>query len=158
VSLIVDPVPHHFCISTSDLDASLIWWREIFGFELDFRFELPHIRCQGAFVRRGAFRIELFHIAGSAPTPPERLRPDSDLMRQGGKHICFSVEDPQAALETLHEKGVTIAGVRRPGGPMREEADPRLDAEPGRSAAMAVFLLDPAGALVELVRRADFPD
>jgi methylmalonyl-CoA/ethylmalonyl-CoA epimerase len=157
MALVADPQPHHFCVSTPDLEASLTWWRDVFGFELDFRFELPHIRCQGAFVRRGNFRIEFFGIDGSAPTPPERLRPDSDLRVQGGKHICFSVDDPQAALEALHARGVTIAGVRRPGGPMREEANPRLDAEPGRVAAMAVFLLDPAGALVELVRRSDFP-
>lgn len=157
MSGLADLEAHHFCISTPDLEASLAWWRDVLGFELDFRFELPHIRCQGAFARRGAFRVEFFSIDGSAPAPAERLKPDGDLRVQGGKHICFSVEDAQAALEELHAKGVRIAGVRRQGGPMREEADPRLDAERGRKPAMAVFLLDPAGALIEIVRRGDFP-
>ena len=150
--------PHHFCISTPDLEASLAWWRIHFGFEREFQFELPHMRCRGAFARRGDFRIEFFHIEGSAPTPEERLKPDSDLKINGGKHICFSVEDPQAALEKLNSDGVKVVGVRRANGPMREEADPRLGAEPGRAPAMAVFVLDPAGALVELVRRGDFRD
>ena len=156
--LFPDLRPHHFCVSVPDLEASIAWWRELFGFDVDFRFRIPHIGAKAAFVRRGAFRIELFEIDGSAPAPSERLNPNSDLREQGGKHICFSVEDPQVALEALFERGATIVGVRRGEGPMRPEADPRLNAEPGRQPAMAVFIRDPAGALVELVRRADFGD
>lgn len=157
MSPLPDLTPHHFCVSTPDVEASLVWWRDHFGFELDFRFEIPHIGAKGAFARRGDFRIEFMQIPGAAPAPAERLKPDSDLRIHGGKHICFQVDDPQAALEALFARGADIAGVLRPGGPMREEADPRLDAEPGRAPARAVFVRDNAGALVELVRRSDFP-
>ena len=79
----------------------------------DFSSNFRTCRCRGAFARRGDFRIEFFHIEGSAPTPEERFKPDSDLRINGGKHICFSVEDPQAALEKPYFDGVKVVGVRR---------------------------------------------
>ena len=97
-------------------------------------------------------RVELFAYPGFAPTPPERRRPDTDLAVQGTKHLGFAVGDLQAALERLHAAGVEIAGVRRRDGPMREEADPRLDKAP----PMAVFVRTPKGALIELVAQGDF--
>lgn len=124
----------------------------MFGFAPEFRFELPHIGARGAFLRRGDLRVELFAYPNSAPTPPERRKPDTDLAVQGTKHLGFAVGDLPAALERLHFAGVEIAGVRRRNGPMREEADPRLD----KAAPMAVFVRSPEGALIEMVAQGDF--
>jgi methylmalonyl-CoA/ethylmalonyl-CoA epimerase len=147
--------PHHFCLSVADRDAAVRWWREIFGFEQEFAFEIPHIEARGAFLRRGPMRIELFEIRGSKPAPEERRKPNTDLRTQGVKHFCFAVEDVQRALERVHSAGVKVVGVARGvGKPMVEEEDPRLFE--GRAPATAFFLTDPWGALIEVLGQSDF--
>jgi len=149
-------IPHHFCISVSNRDAAIAWWSAMFGFEKEFTFEIAHIKARGAFIRKGAMRIEVFEIEGSAPTPDERLRPNTDLKSQGVKHFCFAVDDVQAALEKLHAAGVRIAGVARgKGTAMREEQNPVL--ANGMTPASAFFLTDPWGSLIEILDSSDFP-
>lgn len=147
-------VPHHVCVNVPDREGAIAWWHDMFGFDLEFRFEIPHIKALGAFIRKGAIRVELFEIAGSAPVPQERLLPNTDLRTQGTKHFCFSVENAQSALERLHAAGVRIAGVARGKGPMREEADPTLrdDMRP----ASAFFITDPWGSLIEILDIGDY--
>jgi len=157
--LFPDIRPHHVGLSVRDLDEAIGFWNEIFGFELDFKADIPGIKAKIAFIKRDGFRIELFQIDASAPVPPERLKPNTDLRTQGTKHICFSVEDVQATLETLHEREVRIVGIMRGHGtPMAVEEDPRLDAAGAKKPAMAFFFLDPSDTLVEIVRRSDFKD
>ena len=153
--LLAHAVPHHFCVSVGDREASIAWWRDLFGFECEFTFEIGHIGAKGAFLRKGAMRIEIFEIAGSAETPSGRRMPNTDLQTQGTKHFCFAVDDVQAALDAVHAAGVQIAGVmrdRKDG--MHREDDPRLS--PGRKPASAFFINDPWGTLVEILARADF--
>jgi len=155
--LLENAVPHHFCINVGNRDAAIDWWRSMFGFEPEFKFEIPHIKARGAFVRQGAMRIEIFEIEGSEPTPAGRLRPNTDLQVQGVKHFCFAVENVQAAVEKFHGAGVRIAGVARGvGTPMREEADPTL--RDGMMPATAFFITDPWGSLIEILGRHDFPE
>jgi methylmalonyl-CoA/ethylmalonyl-CoA epimerase len=149
-------VAHHFCISVSDRQEAVVWWGRIFGFQLESSFEIPHINARGAFIRNGNMRIEIFEIEGSAPTPPERLRPNTDLRTQGVKHFCFAVDDVQAALEKVYAAGVKIVGVARgKGTAMMEEEDPRMT--PERPPASAFFINDPWGSLIEVLVGADFP-
>lgn len=153
--VVVDEVvAHHVCLSVPDREGAISWWRDMFGFDLEFRFDIPHIKALGAFIRKGPFRIELFEIAGSAPVPEERRLPNTDLVTQGTKHVCFSVENAQSALERLHAAGVRIAGVARGQGPMREEADPTL--RDGIRPASAFFITDPWGTLVEILDIGDY--
>lgn len=147
-------VPHHMCVSVPDREAAIAWWSEMFGFELEFRFEIAHIKALGAFVRKDAMRIEIFEISGSAPVPEDRLLPNTDLKTQGTKHFCFSVSDAQSALERLHAAGVRIAGVVRGKGPMVAEADPLL--RQGMRPATAFFINDPWGSLIEILDLADY--
>jgi methylmalonyl-CoA/ethylmalonyl-CoA epimerase len=150
-----DAVAHHVCLSVPDRDEAARWWRDVFGFQQEFAFEIPHIAACGAFLRRGPMRIELFEIRGSKPAPEERRKPNSDLKTQGVKHVCFAVDDVQAALEKVHAAGVKVVGVARGvGKPMVEEDDPRL--ADGRARATAFFLSDPWGALIEILGRSDF--
>jgi catechol 2,3-dioxygenase-like lactoylglutathione lyase family enzyme len=153
--IFANATPHHVCLSVPDRDAAATWWRELFGFEPEFAFDIPHIKARGCFLRRGAMRIELLEVAGSAPAPQERRSPNTDLATQGVKHVCFAVDDVQDALERAKAAGVAIVGVARGvGAPMQAEADVRrID---GRAAATAFFLSDPWGALIEVLRRADF--
>jgi catechol 2,3-dioxygenase-like lactoylglutathione lyase family enzyme len=155
--LFPDLRPHHVGISVRDLDEAIAFWSELFGFEVDFRTEIKPIKANLAFLKRDGFRLELFQVEGSRDVPPERLKPNTDLQVQGTKHVCFSVEDVQAAAEALHARGVRIVGIMRGHGtPMAVEADPRLDGV--KKPAMALFFLDPSDTLVELIRRSDFKD
>jgi catechol 2,3-dioxygenase-like lactoylglutathione lyase family enzyme len=154
--LLEDVAPHHFCISVGDREAAIAWWSAMFGFTAESRFEIPHIGAKGAFVRNGAMRIEIFEIAGSAATPLERQKPNTDLQTQGVKHFCFSVDNVQAAVETLKAAGVEIVGVARGvGQPMRAEDDVTIGN--GKPAATAFFFNDPWGSLIEILSRHDFP-
>lgn len=155
--LFPDLRPHHVGISVRDLDRAIGFWSDIFGFELDFKAELKGIRTTVAFLKRDGFRIELFQKDGAGPAHADRLKPNTDLLTHGTKHIAFSVEDVQAAAEKLHARGVRIVGIMRGKGvPMSQEDDPRLDGV--KAPAMALFFLDESDTLVEIIRRSDFVD
>ena len=146
--------PDHFSFSVPSLDAAIAFWRDIFGFALDHRFEIAAIPAQGAFMQREGFRLELWQVAGSAPVPVERREPDSDLRTQGTKHIAFTVPDAQAAIDALAKRGVRIVAVQRSfTEPMRHEDDPTMDAARTKQPATAAFIQDPAGSLIEIIGR-----
>ena len=139
---------HHIAFSVRDLNEAVEFWRDTFGFELEFQTEIPPIGAKLVFIRRGGIRIELFEVTGSAETPSERRKPNIDLQTQGTKHIGFSVRDPQAALEILFERDVPIVGVMRgPKTGMVAEDDPRLGANDPRPPAFAFFLRNRPGRL-----------
>ena len=102
-------IPHHGGISVPDLEASINWYRDMLGFELEKRGEIPPAKAKYAFVRQGDFRIELFEVEGSRPMPEYRHIPNQDIGVHGTKHIAFEVEDLRALLDHLREKGVDIA-------------------------------------------------
>jgi len=155
--LFPDLKPHHIGISVRDMDAAIRFWSDVFGFELDFRAELAPIKTVVAFLKRDGFRIELFQKEGAVPAHEDRLKPNTDLLTHGTKHIAFSVEDVQAAAETLHARGVRIVGIMRGKGvPMQAEEDPRLDGL--KKPAIALFFLDASDTLVEIIGHADFVD
>lgn len=153
--LFPDLKPHHVGISVADIEKAIAFWSEVFGFELDFRVELKGVNATIAFLKRDGFRIELFQKEGAVAAHADRLRPNTDLLTHGTKHIAFSVEDVQAAAEMLHARGVPIVGIMRDKGvPMIQEDDPRLDGV--KQPAMALFFLDDSDTLVEIIRRSEF--
>lgn len=155
--LFPDLKPHHVGISVADIEKAIAFWSEVFGFELDFRVELKGVNATIAFLKRDGFRIELFQKEGAVAAHADRLRPNTDLLTHGTKHIAFSVEDVQAAAEMLHARGVRIVGIMRGKGvPMSQEEDPRLDGV--KQPAMALFFLDDSDTLVEIIRRSEFVD
>ena len=149
---------HHVGFSVNDIDRAIAFYGEVFGLDLEKRLEIPAIKTRIAFLRRGPVRFELFEKAGSAPVPAHSAEPNSDLTVQGTKHPCFSVVDCQAALEVLHTRqDLSVVGIiREVGKPMVVEADPRLI--PGRAPALAFFLRDPCGLLVEVLQASSFPE
>lgn len=150
-------MPHHVGISVRNLDEAIGFWVETFGFALEMRTDLKGIGARVAFLNRDGFRLELFEKQGAVAASRDRLRPNSDLMTHGTKHLAFSVDDAQAALEELHSRGVRIVGVLRGKGlPMEEEEDPLGDRS--RPPALALFFLDASDTLVEIVQRSEFTD
>jgi len=131
----IDPLDlrfHHAGISVPDIEASILWYRVVLGFELEGRSELPPVPATVAFLRRGTLRIELFQPRTATALPEERRDPHSDLRTHGMKHVAFSVTDIQAAACALRERGADIVFVK-------EMPD-----------ASVLFLRDNAGNLIEL--------
>jgi methylmalonyl-CoA/ethylmalonyl-CoA epimerase len=146
--------PDHFSFSVPDIEQAIVFWRDIFGFAVEHRFEIAAIPALGAFMGRDGFRLELWQVAGSAPVPAERRAPNSDLRTQGTKHIAFTVPDAQAAIDALVQRGVHVAAVQRSfSEPMLHEADPSMDAARSKRPAVAAFIHDPAGSLIEIIGR-----
>ena len=140
---------HHFSVSVPDIDAAIAWYGDIFGFNLEARFDIEAIPAQGAFMRAGALRLELWQAAGGALVPDARKEPNSDLRSGGTKHVAFMVNGLQRQLVELVRRGVDIAAVQRdPQQPMQHDADPASDSKPP---AFAAFIRDPAGTLIELL-------
>jgi methylmalonyl-CoA/ethylmalonyl-CoA epimerase len=145
--ILASATPHHFSIAVPDMDRAIEFWTGIFGFRLERRFEVAAIGGLGAFLRSPSIQLELWQLAGAAPVPEERKKPNTDLLTNGTKHIAFQVPDLPAALEALHRHGVAIAAVQRaPTEPMRPETDPARFRP-----AFAAFIQDPFGTLIELL-------
>ena len=132
----IQVLPHHFGMSVGDLDAAIDWFDKVLGFELDRKEDF--LAAHGvhiAFIKNGAFSIELFHHDQAQPASPERSVPNQDIRTLGNKHMCFQISDMAAMVERLKANNVTIAM-----GPFEA---------PG---SVAAFVLGPDGALIELIQ------
>jgi catechol 2,3-dioxygenase-like lactoylglutathione lyase family enzyme len=102
--------PDHAGISVGDLEASIGWYRDMLGFELDRVVDIPDAEDAGkvALVRHRDFILELFSIPGAAPLPEERRHPGSDLRTHGVKHVAYAVPDIVTLMDDLRAEGVDV--------------------------------------------------
>jgi methylmalonyl-CoA/ethylmalonyl-CoA epimerase len=140
---------HHISISVPDIESAIAWYEEIFGFSIEFRMSIENISAQGAFLRRGSLRLELWQMKDVDPVPASRRQPNLDLQTSGTKHMALAVPRLQERLADLVRQGVDIAAVQRdPKQPMLPDPDPLAE---GKPPAFAVFIRDPFGVLIELI-------
>jgi catechol 2,3-dioxygenase-like lactoylglutathione lyase family enzyme len=83
------------------------------GFVVEKRFYIEAARSHTAMVRKGPLRFELFEVEGAAALPEDRRHPPADLRTHGNKHVAFQVDDLEAFLVEMDEKGADIAFVVR---------------------------------------------
>jgi methylmalonyl-CoA/ethylmalonyl-CoA epimerase len=94
----------HIAIVVEDIDAALAFWRDALGLELENVEEVAEQKSIVAFLPIGESEVELVK-----PTTD-----DSGIARYLAKrgpgihHICFEVEDIDAALVDLKSKGVRL--------------------------------------------------
>jgi methylmalonyl-CoA/ethylmalonyl-CoA epimerase len=129
---------HHGGISVPDLEASIRWYHDTLGFEVEQRFEIPKAHARVAMIRRGPLRMELFEVEDAKPLPEDRRLPDRDLKTHGNKHVCFGIKSVREAEQELRAKGVDIVFV---GG---------LKGMPPN-----IFLRDNSGNLIEFIEQPD---
>lgn len=120
----------HGGISVPDLEASIAWYREVLGFEVDRRRTIEAVPCQMAMLRNGDLFIELFEAPGAAPLPEGRRLPNEDIKTHGNKHVSFAVDDVPLFAEELRRRGADIVWV-----------------------TANIFMRDNAGNLIEFVQR-----
>jgi len=138
---------HHTSFTISNLERSLVFWRDVLGCEVLATQEKEggylaaivgdpraHVRMAHLRVPGGEHVIELF----------EYVAPDGETMdvqpwNVGASHICFLVEDLPAVYEELVERGVTSF------------VSPPVEVDTGVNAGgYGLYLRDPDGVIVEL--------
>lgn len=124
---------HHGGVSVPSLAQALDWYGRVLGFEVEKTFYIAPAKAHAAMVRKGPLRFEIFEVEGAAPLPDDRRHPPSDLRTHGNKHVAFRVEDLEAFLVEMEEKGVDIAFIVR------------------ETFGKGCFIRDPAGNLIEFV-------
>ncbi len=128
---------NHVGVVVRDVEASRRLWEDCLGIRLDAVEENPKSAARLALYPVGESMVEL--LAGTAP--------DSRFARmvaegKGGlHHVCLEVEDIDAALAELKEKGV----------PLLDEV-PRIG-----HAGCRIAFLDPAGTENCLIELAELP-
>jgi methylmalonyl-CoA/ethylmalonyl-CoA epimerase len=101
--------PHHVGLSVPDLEASIKWYQEKLGFNLERQVFIQQIPARVAFLVNGGFRIELFEVAGASPLPEARRFPNQDLKTHGTKHLSLGVKDVLKTMEILKNRAVDVA-------------------------------------------------
>ncbi len=127
---------NHYAISVADLEETLRWYGDIFGFTVVKRSEIPGTGIQVAHLQGTGFLLEVFEAPGANPLPEDRKVPNQDLMTHGNKHVSFGVPDGRKAKEELEALGVEIAMVAQVDG------------------TYGVFIRDNTGNLIEIFEEA----
>jgi len=98
---------HHIALTVNDIDATIKWYQDIFGFQVIRRHkkrssEIAHITLDD-------IRIELFDYGQETkPLPEYRQALFSDLKVIGVKHFCLEATDLEKTVEDLRSQGVEI--------------------------------------------------
>jgi methylmalonyl-CoA epimerase len=100
----------HLGIAVASVDAALAAYRAL-GFELSETHDVPTEKVRAAFLPVGESRLELLE-----PTDPDSVIARFLQKRSGLHHVCVLVEDIEAALAELKQKGVELLDQQpRPG-------------------------------------------
>lgn len=95
---------NHVAIVVQDIDSALGFWRDQLGLELDHIEDVPSQASKVAFIPVGGSEVELVQ-----PTDPESgLGKYLEKRGEGMHHLCVEVDDIEAMLELLKEKGVRM--------------------------------------------------
>lgn len=120
----------HLLIGVSNFEETLNWYKEKLGFEEEVRWKvesLPDLDL--AYLKKNNFRIEI--IGTSQPRPGSEKPADfgGHLRTQGLNHLCFEVDDVDAALTELNNLGVPtfIEAATYPLGPFQRRVAFVLD-------------------------------
>src|SRR5262245_39712400 len=138
---------HHTGYTVSDLERSLVFYRDVLGCEVlatqekeggylaaivgypDAHVRMAHLRVPG-----GEHVIELFEYLS-----PEGRAADVEPRNVGASHLCFTLDDLHSTYERLREQGIDSF------------VSPPVEVDTGINAGgYALYLRDPDGIRVEL--------
>lgn len=95
---------NHVAIVVENIDSALIFWKEQLGLKLDHIEDVPSQGSKVAFLPVGEGEVELVE-----PTDPNSGLAKYLVKRgEGMHHICLEVNNIEAMLKILREKGVIL--------------------------------------------------
>lgn len=95
---------NHIAIAVSDVEESLVFWRDAMGLEVDHMEDVPSQKAQVVFIPVGDSEVELVK-----PTSPDTGVAKFINEKGGGMHhLCFEVDDIDGMLAQLRDKGVRL--------------------------------------------------
>ena len=97
--------PHSVNLSVSDLDSSIAWYRDVFGFQEFYRNSYPEMQLEIAFLKQGEFEIELIKFGGSVAGTQCPDAPRHTAVR-GITHVALRVPSLEKAISDLAAHGV----------------------------------------------------
>lgn len=108
---------NHTGITVSDLERSLAFWRDVFGFELSHRAHqkgelgekitgVPDAEILIAVLKAPGHKIELLQYLA----PPDRRTLDSRPCDVGAAHIALTVENLEVVVHAMTAHGWKVAG------------------------------------------------
>ncbi len=120
----------HIAITAKDIDKSLDFYTRILGLPEAFRMNNDDGKLWMVYLKTGSDDfIEIFTNGGDQPTIPNNA--------SGFKHLCLWVDDIEATLHGLKERGLDV--------------DPN-NIRTGRSKCRQYFIADPDGVRIELMQ------
>ena len=95
---------HHFAVAVSDLEAALDWYRQMLDLTVEKHFVLEDARVEIVkLISPGGVRIELLKsLEKHAPAG------SGSVVEPGAKHLCFHVDDIEAAAEEMRRRGIRL--------------------------------------------------
>ena len=129
----------HVGIDVNDLPGQIDFYRRAFDLKVEGQADVPEYNFTAAMLASPTgWHLELFKRDGAAPRPvPDDVDGQHNVLGLG--HVCFAVDDLEAALDRLVSLG---AAMRLPPIPY-----------PGVPEWRLAYLADPEGNLIELVSR-----
>lgn len=141
---------HHFSITCASADASIAFYRNLFGMEPIADRVVPAGFVERVTGVRGA-SVRIVHLQGHgfnfelleylAPRGDQRAREPNNV---GSAHLCFLTEDLDSEYERLSAAGVKW---RTAGGPQTVVGGPN-------DGGKGIYLEDPDGNAVEVIQLA----
>jgi methylmalonyl-CoA/ethylmalonyl-CoA epimerase len=95
---------HHIAIVVPDIDEALVFWRDALGLELSHVEDMPTQESLIAFLPTGDSEVEV----GKPTTDTSGIARYLAKRGPGLHHICLEVENIEAALARLKEKGIQL--------------------------------------------------
>ncbi|MGD0489720.1 MAG: VOC family protein [Syntrophorhabdales bacterium] len=91
----------HFGISVLDIQRSVRWYQDIFGFQVVKEFEKPELQIKGAVMKRGDLSLEILQPYSPKELPAEDSSLVALLQRIGANHFAISAEDVKSLYNEL---------------------------------------------------------
>ena len=95
---------HHVAVIVRDLDESLVFWRDMLGLPVELVLPIEHDRVTIAFLPVGESKVELVQPTDDTTGVARFLANKGE----GFHHVCFEVDDINAALTRLELDGIEV--------------------------------------------------
>ena len=101
---------YNVAFTVTDLDKSIAWYKDIFGFELISRvtFSIPAGSAETAIIKSGDLRLELLQVENAKRIEELFAEAPQHLLIIGNKGLVLQVDNVAVATKELEEKGVTF--------------------------------------------------